>query len=962
VSDDKAYERAKRIARTILNEFATPQKEQFDEAVSLAMRACPGVDGEALAKDLETLYNVFTADGTILQDPTGHEPWLAHRAKDIDWDFWTRYEMYLEQEKQMPPLVLSRLDDLTSTVLGHLEDPHRLGPWDRRGMVVGQVQSGKTANYTGLICKAADAGYKLIVVMAGIHNSLRSQTQLRLDEGFRGQDTKQDRVFKLDSPRMGVGKIKLPSGRTPAAHSMTTSDEKGDFKKAAAETVGIYIGKDPVILVIKKNGSILKNLLRWVQSNIAETVGGTKQVPGHIPLLLIDDEADNASINTNMLELYGTGEFKPKQDVTRINSLIRQLLKAFTKSAYVGYTATPFANIFIPHLSITEDEGEDLFPRSFIINLPAPSNYIGPVQVFGLDARDPEQVSGLPIVRSICDADDWIPPRHKQSLATDLREKDLQGKALPGSLREAIRAFILTCAARCARGQVEQHNSMLVHVTRFVAVQSVMKELVQKEVWALKRRIEYGDGDLSPKLLDELCELWRRDFEPATTAVQLQKPEEPGLTRLVWADIEPHLVTAVTRMQVKEINGTAKDVLDYYDNPDGLSVIAIGGDKLSRGLTLEGLSVSYYLRASRMYDTLMQMGRWFGYRPGYADLCRLYTTPELISWYQHITVASEELREDFDVMAAQGATPQDYGLKVQTHPGGLMVTSAGKLRYGTTIKVAFSGQLVETYRLSKSAAAIQQNFLAAEQLVGALGSPDRSSEGGDCMWQKVPAQVVIDFLMGQKPLSDLPPTATSDPSRLASFITLKQTRNELTEWTVVLKSVGSAKNTRTIGGLKIGLPTRTPSDESTKDIYVVRNRHILTQSDEWIDLSSDELMVACVKRGELDAVKNGTRAETPAEPNGKAVRAVRPRDRGLLLVYPLDPAGEKEEDGKTFQVFPKGDVRREGHPIIGYAISFPGSNTPEDMQDAVEYVVNPVYVQEELSGYRSDEELNLDPA
>lgn len=962
MGDDVSYERAKRIARTILNEFTTPQKEQFDEAVSLAVRACPGVDGDVLARDLETLYNVFSADGTILQDPTGHEPWLANRTKDIDWDFWTRYEMYLEQEKQMPPMVLSRLDSLTSTTLGYLEDPARQGPWDRRGMVVGQVQSGKTANYTGLICKAADAGYKLIVVMAGIHNSLRSQTQLRLDEGFRGQDTKQDRVFRLESPRIGVGRIRLPNGHTPGAHSMTTSDEKGDFKKSAAETVSLYVGKDPVILVIKKNGSILKNLLRWVQSNIAETIDGIKQVPGHIPLLLIDDEADNASINTSQLDQFATGKFKPQQDVTRINSLIRQLLKAFTKSAYVGYTATPFANIFIPHLAVTELEGEDLFPRSFIINLPAPTNYIGPVQVFGLDAKDPDQAAGLPIVRPVCDADDCIPPKHKQSLANDLRERDLQGRDLPWSLREALRAFILTCAARSARGQSKQHNSMLVHVTRFVAVQSVMRDLVEKELWALKRRIEYGDGDLAPTLRDELRELWEQDFEPTTRVVRSRMPDEPSITALAWGDVEPHLVAAVTRMQVKEINGTAKDVLDYYDNPEGLSVIAIGGDKLSRGLTLEGLSVSYYLRASRMYDTLMQMGRWFGYRPGYADLCRLYTTPELIKWYQHITVASEELREDFDVMAAQGATPQDYGLKVQTHPGGLMVTSAGKLRYGTTIKVAFSGQLVETYRLSKSAAAIQQNWLAAEQLVSSLGVPERRAELGDCIWRDVPAQPVIDFLMGQKPLTDMPPTATSDPSRLANFITLKQNRSELTEWTVVLKSVASAGSWREVAGLRIGLPVRTPNEESTSDVYVVRNRHILTQSDEWLDLSDEEKLAARVKRAELDAVKNGATPEVPEEPNGKAVRAIRPRNRGLLLIYPLDPAAEKEEDGKLFKVFPDADARRTGHAIIGYAISFPGANTPEDLKDAVEYVVNPVYVQEELSGYLSDEELNLDPA
>ena len=223
------------IARAVLSKHALPQVEQFDDAVRRALAACPTVNADELRRELEILYSVFIPEGTVLIDPTGHEEWIADWRANGTKDFWYRYERYLEQEKGLPPQAIARLDSLTDRTLGLLESPARPGAWDRRGMVVGQVQSGKTANYTGLICKAADAGYKLIIIMAGIHNSLRSQTQLRLDEGFLGRDTKQDRLYNMRSPRIGVGKIQMPFGSKIAAHSLTTSDERGDFKRPLHE-------------------------------------------------------------------------------------------------------------------------------------------------------------------------------------------------------------------------------------------------------------------------------------------------------------------------------------------------------------------------------------------------------------------------------------------------------------------------------------------------------------------------------------------------------------------------------------------------------------------------------------------------------------------------------------------------------------------------------------------------------
>jgi hypothetical protein len=291
---------------------------------------------------------------------------------------------------------------------------------------------------------------------------------------------------------------------------------------------------------------------------------------------------------------------------------------------------------------------------------------------------------------------------------------------LPQSLREASRAFILTCTARLARGQENVHNSMLVHVTRFTAVQEKVAGLVRAELRSIQQRLKWGDGNAPDRITDELRELWKKDFIPTTRTI-----DDPDLPVQRWREIEPHLYTAASRIEVRTVNGSARDVLDYVDNrTHGLSVIAVGGDKLSRGLTLEGLSVSYYLRASRLYDTLMQMGRWFGYRPGYTDLCRLYTTEELVGWYRHITAASEELRALFDYMTDIGGTPADFGLRVKSHPDGLMITGAVKMRNSIEVELTFAAHISETIVFQTDDATDKKNYQTAERFLRDLGDPD----------------------------------------------------------------------------------------------------------------------------------------------------------------------------------------------------------------------------------------------
>jgi hypothetical protein len=916
------YEMARQLTQVYLKSEQTPTKQMIQEKVKSVLTMLSKDDGrtfevneEKLVRELESLFNIRMGLGTVLENKEGHIPWLADRNSEINWDFWNRYERYLEEEKGWAPATTSGLDQLTNSILERLESPLRPGAWDRRGMVVGQVQSGKTANYTGLICKAVDAGYKLIIVLAGIQNSLRSQTQLRLDEGFLGYDSQVHRASTQESFSIGAGLI--PVGKRLIADSATNSANNGDFSKKVAGQFGVSAGAgNPLLFVVKKNKTVLKNLLNWAFRHGDKDEKSGKKIVRGVPLIVIDDEADNASINTNPPLFDENGKVQEEYDVSAINGLIRQLLYSFEKSAYVGYTATPFANIFIyPDPEQKNPEyGDDLFPRSFIINLPAPSNYIGPVQIFGLDT-DPaiglEASEALPIIRTVEDQKEWMPDKHK---------KDHVPGELPGSLKEAIRAFILCCAARMVRGQENQHNSMLVHVARFTDVQSKVTKQVKDELNSLQKRLRYGDSNALGKLEEEFEQLWKDDFVPTTSSILSSIPD-PQLKSVSWEEVKPLLHHAASKIQVKKINGTANDVLDYWEHKNGLSVIAIGGDKLSRGLTLEGLSVSYYLRASKMYDTLMQMGRWFGYRPGYLDLCRLYTTNDLVEWYEHITVASEELRQEFDYMADAGATPNDFGLKVRTHPQGLIITGANKMKTGTVMQLSYTRSLSETTIFYKDENKNQQNLEVTEEMLKTLGEYSKQ-ESNNYIWENVAAEKITNFLSGYQ---SHPKVKIADTTHLVDYIKAQLPQNELVLWTVVLIS-NSRGEKRCIAGHEVGTTLRKNASPESSQEYRLSKSRLLSPTDEWLDLPEatrqEILVLTRIQREEA-----GKPVGAGNTPNGKILRSKRSPKNGLLLLYPLEP-----------------EVINSEIPVIGFVMSFPDSKTAQ----MVEYKVNNVYWKEEF--------------
>jgi hypothetical protein len=907
------------------------------------------VDADEAVNTLIQRFSHWIGKATTLKDNTGHFDWLTATRKR-DWHYWRRYKDFLES--RLSDAVVDGLDEATDDILGLLEDPHRNDPWDRRGLVVGHVQSGKTSNYSGLICKAADAGYKIIIVLAGMHNNLRSQTQMRLEESFLGYETTMDR-----DPGMPIGVAEF--GGDLKTNSATTRAENGDFNKAIAKHFhGISPEERPWLFVVKKQKTVLTALLNWIQTRVADTTDASdgRKLVTKLPLLMIDDEADHASVDTGEQEFNEDGTPDEEHQPKTINSLIRQVLHAFTRKAYVGYTATPFANIFIHHKGATVKEGPDLFPRSFIINLAAPSNYVGPTRMFGKMTKD-GRAGALPLSRQIDDHYDpetdsgWMPPTHAKS-HVPMHDGE---EAIPPSLREAICSFVLACAARDLRGQGNEHSSMLIHVTRYVDVQKHVGEQVEEAVRRMRQKVTRGMG--SDGLLQELHALWERDFIPVRDKVAELSPAEECPPELpVWDDVLAKLPDVLGDIEVRLINGTAKDALDYATPGAALKVIAVGGDKLARGLTLEGLCVSYFVRTTKMYDTLMQMGRWFGYRPGYLDLCRLYTSSDLVTWFSHIADASEELREEFDFMAEAKLTPEQYGLKVKSHEV-LTVTSPLKMRNAQTLSLTYSGTRPQTILFHRDAKIQRQNLDAADALIASLGSPSgqplKYARDGDAdswpnarLWRNVDVSRVLGFLAAYA----THPNATAAKSGvLAEFISRMVDTGQLTQWSVALLG----------GGDGVGDPHAFPGTQPTESFVSRKNEDpedrekrdpksfaigVLTDpKDEAIDLDDEAWRQALeLTRAAWKPDPARGRVTLPGVPSGKGIREARAKlggeaDRGLLLLYPLAPYVGKVRTPENLI------VPGWSKPIMAFAIAFPASDRPI----SVEYEVNLLYWMQE---------------
>lgn len=856
-------------------------------------------EAEELARLIEEKHGISMGLGAIV-DAEDFRPWLhdARINNEFDDYYWSRYRKLLNL-KGLPKSVIDATDAVTDRVLDRLGNPKNMSSWSRRGMVVGNVQSGKTQNYAGLVCKAADAGYRLIVVIAGIHNNLRNQTQARIDEGFIGRDTGRLAHANKAQRQKIIGVGNFDQREFPVSLTNTLRD----FNKATATTNTSQIGQYnvPVVLVIKKNSSTLKNLLEWLKEHSVHQ--GTQMVSQ--PMLLIDDEADNASINT----AYA------RDEVTRINGQIRELLSLFYRCCYVGYTATPFANIFIDPDTDDEALKQDLFPRHFIIGLDAPSNYFGAQKVF-VDAREKH-------VRLINDNEDVFPMKHKINHAVDV---------LPKSLVQAVRTFIVARALRNVRGQQSKHASMLVNASRFTDVQGRLRSQIVDVVDRMRDAVAVdgakGHGALRNPEIAALQAVWKQEYAHAEDAT--------------WPKVQARLHEVLVAVRVVEVNSSKRtQALDYTDGGEhGVTVITVGGFSLSRGLTLEGLTVSYFLRNSIMYDTLMQMGRWFGYRPDYEDLCRVWMPADGVGWYAHIHEAMEDLQAQLRRMELAKATPEQFGLAVRSHPESLIVTARNKMGTGREfpVKVGLAGKLIETTRIRMDRDQLDRNELAGRVLAEAITekgiAPQNPSRG--TLYQSVPVDLVQDFLRVFRADAADPLT---DPRLMSDYIDARD-ESELKDWDVLFASAQNAEDAEEIQGHEMRPFSRSVGqDDLRQGVLAISgtSRRVGSPGDERVGLTSEQIDAATRSFRE-QRIRDGKPVPETLPP--RIFCEIQGR-RPLIILRFVVPQVDAEFSVRLPRV------------VLAWSICFP----PSSIQGGtVEYVVNTIRMREMFGDEEIEEE------
>lgn len=631
-------------------------KEMIEDLELPADRVNAAVEKiHALAKDIQTA-----------QEPRGVvagniESWyLGPRSDDRNWPALVEI---LRTEGGWTDEALDDLDRSSTQVVAQLPNPHGEGSFDCRGLVLGYVQSGKTTNFTAVIAKAADAGYRFFLVLSGVHNALRQQTQDRLNEQL--WERHPDLWYRL------------------------TDDD--DFRPDPNVDMALRPASDQrVLAIVKKNGARLRALRKWLG-------GARPEILQACPMLIIDDEADQATPNTS----------KPDRNPTAMNRLIRAIVNEVPKAAYVGYTATPFANVLID-----PNEATDLYPRDFIVDLPRPTAYIGPEAIFGREALEFD-ADGT----DIDDGGDFVRVVPDDEL-DDLRPKGAKTRhdfypSVTTSLDAAVRYFLLSTAARRVRGKGNHHATALVHTSQHVDVHERMAAVIVARVNELARLL----ADRDTQLLELLEAQWRDEEERVPA-------EEWGAEPVTWEDVAAVLPTVAADAEVIIDNSRSERRLTFDDKTPRV-FIAVGGNTLSRGLTLEGLAVSFFVRTASAYDTLLQMGRWFGYRNGYADLTRIWMPAEMFEWFHYLATVEQEIRFDVERYAHSHETPSEFGPRIRTHPK-LAITAASKMQHARKAQQSYSGRRIQTILFNhRDAAWLRQNIAAARQLATAAADQGR---------------------------------------------------------------------------------------------------------------------------------------------------------------------------------------------------------------------------------------------
>ncbi len=754
---------------------------------------------------------------------------------------WPRLKQLIEAENWDADS-LRDLDDASTKVVAHLADPHEEG-FQRRGLVLGYVQSGKTTNFTAVIAKAADAGYSFFIVLSGIHSGLRQQTQDRLSE-------------QLWNPSRNEW------------HRLTADE---DFRPTDSVDAMLNAGEQKVLVVIKKNAARLRSLKRWLEEAHPENLA-------RCPFLIIDDEADQASVNAARAD----------SSPSTINQLIRQVLATLPRASYIGYTATPFANVLIdPAVP------EDLYPRDFIIDLPRPRGYVGPETLFGREALELDEAGyqpdeGYDLIREVPtdELGDLKPPKPS--------ERDDFAPAVSPSLEMAVRYFLLSTAARRVRGDGNRHATMLVHTSQYTLVHHLLRQAIERTVTRLGERFQAGEEEL----LASLQALWEQECVRVPA-------QDFGFEPISWEQVRVEFPAVLTAARVIEDNSRSEDRLNYGDEDQ--VVIAVGGNTLSRGLTLEGLSVSYFVRSASAYDTLLQMGRWFGYRRGYADLTRIWMTDEMRDWFRHLATVEQEIRHDIDRYEAEHRTPLDLGVRIKSHPK-LAITAAAKMQKAVRAQVSYSGRRLQTILFNhRDREWLEANLDAGRTLIRTAAASARERvdpRRGTVVFRGVDSREVLAFLDAYRfheRARDL------DAEAIRAYVERRFEEEELTRFSIGLLAL--PEEDPELGSVSLGLEAATPCINRARLPHVDRGyadiKALMSLSDRFLDL---DIRPAEIKAMSASEIEHGRDPEPAGRGDGS----------GLLVLYPVSKNSRPQRGGG------RRDLEAVEH-VLGIGLVFPTS-------------------------------------
>ena len=875
---------------------------------------CPQVDKNDPDLDELVKESVVIVENEPIVFDKGYNPWLQEVKSSITWNYYDRYEKYLVKTKKWNWGTITSINETTDIILDHMHNPKTDAFFGIKGLVMGDIQSGKTANYTALINKSLDCGYKLVIVLAGLTKDLRSQTQKRLDKEVLGYETRPN--FQKGNP---IG-VSLVDTKNLDINAVTNAGDSGDLKKVTAEqiTTTLSNGMIPMIAVLKKNTTVLKALIENVLSS---KQGAKTNDKFDVPVLIIDDEVDQASINTKNAESI--------EEASSINKLIRTMLSKFNRYAYVGYTATPFANVFVNPYGFEKEEEKDIYPEDFIICLPRPQKYCGVKEYFGINTLDEEEDDDaltLDLYERIDDYynlfDDVIKANHKVKVDTPV-------VAINESMHRAFMHFIIASAIKYSRG-IEEHNSMLIHIARFKNPATSMRDLVKNEISEMLHEYKYG----SKKEKEKYRVFWQEKIEKISRKRLLDDYNDE------WSKIEKHIIPVfeMTLNGIIIVNGDSADVCDYESSNVGQHII-IGGDKLSRGLTLEGLIVSYYYRKSNTYDTLLQMGRWFGYRDGWIDLCRIYTIDQYVNDFINAGIATEMFKADIAEMNKMHLTPIEFGLKVKYSPK-LAPTSRTKMRKAVKQKISFSDTTQQVLNFEKKY--IKENRCATELFLNQYSGDVRKN--GNIVFKNVTSNHIIEYLKSYHECDEI--VGTVSVKNWINYIEKLNGNDELVNWTVILHS-------------------KSNGDESTKDklsnyeIYKSQYaERILDGSDESESLYIKAIVDQTDFRDFYDEGSMEYEKIKKYVKYDKDIYKTFTSQFGVLSIYSMDIHKKvfKEEvltkSGTKRKIYEKGDVLKGAQGVIGLCAWFPKSDDYEN--SAVDYYLNAVYQKLEYEEEESD--------